>query len=226
MTRYRTLKKRTATAAAILLTTLQAPAQTTMRELWLSMPDTLTPYLNANQRTEHADFIDMGVASEVRNLLGGEGRMDTLTANYMSLRLNDHHTLQMRLLDKQDSTQVVCVVNTYRAPDAESTIRFYDTQWHPLGDTFGLPDLGRTATGEELAERFFAKVDTLATSEYDKLKKMIDPVMVAISLPIDEECVILQLSTPFLLIDEKERINAVLVQTKLKWTGDLFKESE
>lgn len=218
--------KKTTTAAMLLIASLQMPAQTTMRDLWLALPDSVVPYLNASQRTEHADFIDMGVASEVKNLLDGEGRMDTLTARYASVRLNDNHTLQMRLLTKSDSTQVVCLVDTYRAPEPESTISFFDTRWQRLDDTFGLPDLHTLVSDAGQMERFFAKPDTLSQTATDELKKMIDPVMVSISLPEDEESVILQLSTPFLLQDEKERLKSVLVQTKFKWMGDLFKECE
>ncbi|MBO6287615.1 MAG: DUF3256 family protein [Prevotella sp.] len=218
--------KKTTTAAMLLIASLQMPAQTTMRDLWLALPDSVVPYLNASQRTEHADFIDMGVASEVKNLLDGEGRMDTLTARYASVRLNDNHTLQMRLLTKSDSTQVVCLVDTYRAPEPESTISFFDTRWQRLGDTFGLPDLHTLVSDAGQMERFFAKPDTLSQTATDELKKMIDPVMVSISLPEDEESVILQLSTPFLLQDEKERLKSVLMQTKFKWMGDLFKECE
>ena len=30
-----------------------------MREIWLSMPDSLVPYLNNSLRTEVADYVDM-----------------------------------------------------------------------------------------------------------------------------------------------------------------------
>ena len=208
----------------LLLASLQMPAQTTMRDLWLALPDSVVPYLNGSQRTEHADFIDMGVASEVKNLLDGEGRMDTLTARYATIRLNDNHTLQMRLLTKSDSSQVVCLVDTYRAPEPESTISFYDTQWQRLDSSFGLPDLHALVSDAGQTERFFAQTDTLSQTEAAELRRLIDPVMVSVSLPEDEESVILQLSTPFLLQDEKERLKGVLMQTKFKWEGDLFKE--
>ncbi len=205
----------------LLMWGLRLSAQVTMREAWLSMPDSLLPYLNKNLRLEHVDFVDMNVPSEVRNLLQGEGTMDTLTVDYLSVRLSKNRTLQMRLFSKTDSTQLICMVNTFRAPEPESSLRFYTTDWQPIDNVPGLPSL---ADPTLLFDTFFECNDTIPSSELEQLKKMVDPVMVSISLPVDEESVILQLSTPFLLKDEKERLDAVLVQRKFKWGADLFKE--
>lgn len=209
------------TVIFLLMVGMQLSAQVTMRDLWLSMPDSLLPYLNQNLRLEHVDFVDMNVPSEVNNLLQGEGRLDTLTANYVSLQLNERRTLQMRLFTRDDSTQVVCMVNTFRAPEPESTLRFFTTDWQPLDQTFGLPSLADPAS---LLDTFFKTSDSIPPTEIAALKKMVDPIMISISLPADEESVILQLSAPFLLKDEKERLNAVLVQRKFNWDAYLFKE--
>ena len=207
----------------LLTAVVSLSAQVTMREAWLSMPDSLLPYLNKNLRLEHVDFVDMNVPSEVKNLLQGEGRLDTLTANYVSLRLNESRTLQMRLFTRTDSTQFIALVNTFHAPEPESTLRFFTTDWHPVTNVPGLPDLSDPLL---LFDKFFECNDTVSATELEQLKRMVDPVMISISLPVDEESIILQLSSPFLLKDEKMRLDGVLVQTKFNWIGDLFKECE
>ena len=53
-----------------------------MRDLWLSMPDSLCTCLDRNLRTELLDFVDMGVKAEVKNRMNGQSTMDTLTADY------------------------------------------------------------------------------------------------------------------------------------------------
>ncbi len=217
------IKARKFFVVLFLAVALATSAQTTMRELWLSMPDSLLPTLNQNLRTEHVDFMDMNVPSEVKNLLGGEGRMDTLTARFTSVRVNESHTLQMQLLDCLDSTQIVMKVDTYLAPEPESTIRFFTTDWHPINNRFGVPDF---LDAHEALDCFFENIDTLSQTEIAELKKLIDPVLVSISLQPEQENVILQLSMPFLLKDEKQRLQAVLKQMKLKWNGIMFKECE
>ena len=46
-----------------------------MKDLLVSMPDSVVPYLNHNLRLEFAELQEMGVKAEVKNLLG-ETRCD------------------------------------------------------------------------------------------------------------------------------------------------------
>ena len=51
-----------------------------MREIWLSMPDSLVPYLNNSLRTELADYVDMkDMKPEVNNLLDDTTRINAET---------------------------------------------------------------------------------------------------------------------------------------------------
>ena len=65
-----------------------AHAQFTAKDAWLSMPDDILPYLNQSMRTDHVEFYNMNIESKVKNLLQGKCVMDTLTADFLFVRLN------------------------------------------------------------------------------------------------------------------------------------------
>ena len=64
-----------------------------IREIWLSMPDSLISYLDKNKRIEMVDYIDMKVRADVKNSLEGSSVMDTLTHDFLQVTLNEACTL-------------------------------------------------------------------------------------------------------------------------------------
>ena len=196
-------------------------AQISMRDVWLSMPDSILPYLNKNQRLEHLDFLDMHVTSEVKNLLGGEGRMDTLTADYTMVHLTAASTLQMKLLTQSDSTQLICFVKTFHAPEPESSVLFYDQNWKLVSASYGLP---LSLSSEEVLKHFTFQPEGMDSERYEELCKMIEPVMLSARLSPESSDIVFQLSTPTFTQKEKEEVKAIVKQIKFKWNGETFKE--
>ena len=119
-----------------LMAVQSSTAQIKMRDVFRQMPDTLLPYLTANNRLDFIDFIDSDMKASVKNSLDGSSEMTRLTDNYLSLRLSEGSSVDMRLLDVTESSdsvkQVICVVNTYGTDVRESTIMFYTTGWQLL----------------------------------------------------------------------------------------------
>ena len=181
-------------------------AQVSMRDVWLSMPDSILPYLNKNLRTEHVDFVDMHVKSEVKNLLHENGVLDTLTNDFAAYYLPQSSTLEMKLLTKADSTQMICMVKTVKAPEAESEIRFFDTLWNPIATDFGLP---LHVSEGDILKQFTIKPSDMTDNRFEELSKMIDPVMLSASLDISSPVITLRLSTPVLTKQEKDDVSVI-----------------
>lgn len=203
-------------------------AQVSLRDVWLSMPDGVIPYLNRNLRLEHLDFVDMGVKSEVNHQMNGVSVMDTLTADYTHVTLSSSSSLELRLLPVNDSTRIICLLKTLRAPAEETEIRFYDTQWNPLSGDYGLSEMknqDKTNT-EELLARFVHRPDTMTTDRYDDLCKLIDPVMVSASLDVAEPVLTFRLSVPLATPEDRERLKPILMQRRFRWDGSRFAETE
>ena len=172
-----------------------------MRDLWLTMPDSLCTCLDRNLRTELLDFVDMGVKAEVKNRMNGQSTMDTLTADYTRVRLSESSAIQLKLLPAQTDS-VVCMVRTFSAPASESFVSFFSTSWQPIASDFGLSGVG-----------VMQGTDAEASA---------DPVMVSASLsPVHPE-ITFSLSIPVATAEEKQQLSAILVQRKYKWEGGRF----
>jgi hypothetical protein len=200
---------------------LFADAQVSMRDIWLSMPDSILPYLNKNLRMEHLDFVDMHVKSEVKNLLHEEGVLDTLTTDFAAYYLPQSSSLEMKLLTMADSAQVLCVVKTVMAPEAESEIRFFDTNWKPVAGNFGLPV---QASESEIMKQFTSKPTDMTDDRFSELRDMIDPVMLSASLSVSSPDITVCLSVPVLTSDERKEVSVIVKQISFKWDGIKYKE--
>ena len=118
----------------VLVTTCNLSAQMKMRDVFKQMPDSLVPYLDANNRLDFIDFIDSGMLSEVTNSLGGKSVMQKLTDDALQIQLTESSSLSMRLLDVSEQVdsvnQIVCFIRTYGSDLRESQISFYSVKWH------------------------------------------------------------------------------------------------
>ena len=138
----------------VILSALSISAQTTMRSVLTMMPDTIIPYLTANNRLDFVDFIDSGMKAEVLNAFNGKSVLSKLTDHYASIQLNRSSDLTLCLLDVEtpvDSTsQIILVVWNFGSNPSESSVHFYTTGWKELktNDYLSTPD-----------EMFTAKID-------------------------------------------------------------------
>lgn len=201
-------------------------AQISLRDVWLSMPDGMIPYLNKNLRLEHLDFVDMGVKSEVNHQLNGVSVMDTLTADYTHITLSKSSSLELRLLPVNDSTKIICMVRTFKAPAEESVIRFYDIDWNLLTDDYGLEKIKNqdNTDTEFLLSSFVQRPDTLSTERFEELCKLIEPVMVSASFDVAEPVLTFRLSVPLAVPDDREQLKSILRPRRFKWDGKVFVE--
>ncbi len=191
-----------------------------LRDLWISMPDSLMPVLDKNLRLEFVDLKDTGVKAEVRNLLGEDCSMDTLTATYMHLTVCKHSTCEMLLLPRLGSDSLLCVVRTFSGPEKESEVHFYDQQWREVSLQELIP-----ADVYAVDCYFKAKPDTMSEEKYHDLHMALESGMWCVKLSSGEESLTFQLSLPLLCKEEKAQLSSLLVQRKFKWNGQRFNES-
>ena len=202
---------------------VSAGAQNTMREAWFSMPDSLCLYLNKNLRTELVDFVDMGVKAEVKNLMNSVSVMDTLTADYTRVSLSEALTIELKLLPKADADTVICMVKTYNGPAKESLVSFYDSAWNPIANDFGLTGMKSISqTDSSMIDSFVQCPDTLSNIEFEKRKKLIDPVMVYAELSPNDYSISFSLSMPLTTSEEQEQLKPIILQRKYKWEQGMF----
>ena len=214
------MKKLIIIALMLIAPLIGAVAQSSMRELWIQMPDSVVAYLDTNSRTEMADYYQMSVKSGTKNLLEGTSVIDTLTNDYISVRLNDNVRLQIKKLPTESSF-VLCLIKTFIATEPESEISFFNSSWQPLKDNYGLPE---TRDAESLIKSFTFRPDTMPQEQYNEYVSLIDPVMVSAEMSVREQVLTFSLSHPFLSTSDIININAIFKQRKFKWNGQTFIE--
>lgn len=176
-------------------------------DMWLTMPDSLLPYLSSSQRTELTDLAGMGVKPEVQNKLHDKTAIDTLTATYMRVRLSDAATLEMKMLPA-GADSLLCMVTTVSGPEKESDISFYDTSWQKTTVSITLPAVT-------------ARPDTMSVERYDSLLRLLEPQMTWCRLsPADNTLTVAQ-SAPLVNKSDRLKLNAIMKERTLAWDESL-----
>lgn len=200
----------------LLVTSVQAKS---LKDLWVSMPDSLLPTLDRNLRLELVELEEMGVKPNVKNLLGEECDMDTLTNDYLECTTSKVARLQMIYLPSSAEDSVLCVIKTFRAPSKESEIRFYDQGWRQL------PISSYLAKDQYMLGSYIKpKSDTMRVEEYEELKSKLELVMYVTEYLPTAQVFRVQVSLPLLSNEDKLKVQSILVQRKFKWILGRFNE--
>ncbi len=162
-----------------------------MKDIWISMPDSMIAYLDKNKRMEFIDYADMHIKMDVDNLLHGKSIVDTLTADFMKVRLSEASTIEIKRLPYGNDS-IICVVKTLKSGNVgESEINFYNQNWKPID----------------------IKVNMPYASEEDKF------IMAELN-PANSDMVLIQ-SLLWPSEEEKKKKITEKVQTTIKWQKDI-----
>ena len=112
-------------------------AQTRIRDIYASAPDSIFPLLTKNNRLDQIDFRENNMQAVVKNKFDDHSELLVLNEQYLKLKLSEHCVVEMRLLS--DST--FCMVQTYNAPASDSRIRLFDINWNELSQTIDRPSV-------------------------------------------------------------------------------------
>jgi hypothetical protein len=190
-------------------------AHVQMKDVFSVMPDSLLPYLTKNNRLDFIDFRASNMKAEVKNKFDEPCVMTMLTDNFLHIDLSKSSTLELKLLPVSDTTQIICMVNTYAGEEKESVVKFYTTSWQclPCTDYLTLP----------VADDFFIRPDTMSVSDFNKLKKDVTPKLISAVLSDKDFTMVLSCGLPLLNKSEKKRYESILSSKKLSWNGIKFK---
>lgn len=183
--------------------------KTSMKEIFGSMPDSIFPYLSRNNRLDMIDFKESGMKAEVDNSLEGKSRLDSLTADYLHLTLNEATTVEMKLLESDrllnDTTNtIVCIASTYSG--VESNIEFYSSKWHKLPIPM---DYDRKS--------LIARPDTMSTDTYNELLSLASGYCVVAKLSPTSTDVELTPTFPNVSAEDKTKLGAIKKQKVLNF---------
>lgn len=206
----------------LLLLSLAAALQLqakSMVELWNAMPDSVIPYIDRNHRLEMTEFIGMGLSGDVDNGLQGKSKMDTITADYIRLTLNESMVMQLKRLPSVTGDSLLCVVKTWLAPEPESELTLYTQDWQPLEQSQLVGD----RPWADWRTALWTRPDTMAVADFDALRTATDLVLVAATLAPQTATITLQGTAPVALAADKPRLKAALPPRTFTWDGRAFR---
>lgn len=177
-----------------------------MRQIWLEMPDSIVPYLNRSLRTELADYITMGMKSEVMNALRDTTRIEKLTDDYILVQLSNATKLEIKSLD----ASAIVMVQTWCGPLAESKLSLFSNNWEVKPLNIDVSPM-------------FVKPDTMSQQRYSELLDMANVTMNEMQLSVKDNSLTIKYSVPLLSSTDKKEMQAILRQRKLNWNGTTFK---
>ena len=177
-----------------------------MRQIWLEMPDSIIPYLNRSLRTELADYVTMGMKSEVMNALRDTTRIEKLTDDYILIQLSNATKLEIKSLD----ASTIVMVQTWCGPLAESKLSLFSNNWEAKQLNIDVSPM-------------FVKPDTMSQQRYSELLDMANVTMNEMQLSVKENSLTIKYSVPLLSSTDKKEMQAILRQRKLNWNGTTFK---
>ena len=240
----RSVQPRRAIALLLLLLPLTVGAQT-VRDLWLSMPPSLAPYLSTSLRTQCLDFYDMHTDAQTDNALKGKSRIDTLTSTFLAATLSKAHTLQMKLLPASGSGLGSASASASGSGSAlGSSLGSGSASSSSLSSCDSVLCVVRSWDGPKRdsevqlfdrqwkplqapltfsADSFVCRPDTMSEERFSRLVALLDPIMFSVSLSPAENVLLVKLSPVVPNLEDEKAIEQILVQRKLKWDGKTFK---
>lgn len=177
-----------------------------MRQIWLEMPDSIVPYLNRSLRTELADYVTMGMKSEVMNALRDTTRIEKLTDDYILVQLSNATKLEIKSLD----ASTIAMIQTWCGPLAESKLSLFSNNWEVKPLNIDVSPM-------------FVKPDTMSQQRYSELLDMANVTMNEMQLSVKDNSLTIKYSVPLLSSTDKKEMQAILRQRKLNWNGTTFK---
>lgn len=189
-----------------------------MKSVFVAMPDSVTPLLTKVNREDCIDFLDSNMKAVVKNRFGNVAEMKVLTDDYVLMQTSEVGTLEMKLLPLADSTKVICMVKTVNVPVADSSVRFYTSDWSQQLDVkefLQLPSM----------DAFFLPNDSL-TDETILTRKKADMYLMKAQLSKEDTSLTFTYTTPdYLNEEDREKLLPHLRKEPivLRWSEGKFR---
>ena len=179
-------------------------------KMWVNMPTSVAGALEKSGRQELLDLKQMKKAATIAGPLGERCSIDTLTADFLSARMNEVYTLQMKMLPTSSGDSLLCLVQTYAGPQPESRIAFYSPDWKALS----MPQMHLDVD--------LQRPDTMSEGDFNKLQALFDPKLISFSLSPSTAELVVALSPAVISEEEKADVKLLKLQNKLNWNGKTF----
>ncbi len=202
----------------LMATSIVAMPQKTMNDLIRKIPQEILPGLDSEQLFELSMGRTLEDTIRVKNSLNGITTVDSISDDFVKITSSDVTQIGVRLLTRNDSSKIICVVKTFLKPIKESQVSFYDKDFGPILEDFNLPNISSPTT---LLETFTFQSDSITKEKYLELLNLIDPVIINADYS-DVSSINYEISFPLTASDKKDELQAILRKKSYRWNGQDF----
>ena len=190
---------------------VSANAQT-VGDMFMSMPDSLFPYLTQEQRVELVKLkqVDTSTSAVLRSVFNCSVRLGSLEAACMTVNIDSTMTVEMARLATVSGDSLYCLLQTVSAPERETVASIYNKVWEKVSDVdwTDVPLLNRP--------------DTMSDKEFANRTSLIEFRMVEARLE-NADTIVLKLNVPMLSSEDKRLLQDILVQRRMRWDGEKYR---
>ena len=190
---------------------VSANAQT-VGDMFMSMPDSLFPYLTQEQRVELVKLkqVDTSTSAVLRSVFNCSVSLDSLEAACMTVNIDSTMTVEMARLATVSGDSLYCLLQTVSAPERETVASIYNKVWEKVSDVdwTDVPLLNRP--------------DTMSDKEFANRTSLIEFRMVEARLE-NADTIVLKLNVPMLSSEDKRLLQDILVQRRMRWDGEKYR---
>lgn len=190
---------------------VSANAQT-VGDMFMSMPDSLFPYLTQEQRVELVKLkqVDTSTSAVLRSVFNCSVSLDSLEAACMTVNIDSTMTIEMARLATVSGDSLYCLLQTVSAPERETVASIYNKVWEKVSDVdwTDVPLLHRP--------------DTMSDKEFANRTSLIEFRMVEARLE-NADTIVLKLNVPMLSSEDKRLLRDILVQRRMRWDGEKYR---
>lgn len=186
---------------------LSLQAQTQMKDVFRTMPDSLLLLLKPNDRMDLLDFKENGMHAQVSNRLDSKSTLDSLTADYLYLTVTKNSFMEMKLVTLQDQQSGVLVAYSVAGPALDTHLSLYTLDWKPvaLEDYVTIPQ----------EKAYWIKSAEEMTDQERTALRYLDPVLTEIRLSPTSQELTFTLSTLVLSREDRKIADALLRPVKV-----------
>lgn len=195
---------------SLLVSVLSAKAQTA-DVMFVNMPDSIFPYLTKDQRQELVSLrnVDASTPAVLRSALNCSVSMTYLDAERLTVEVDSTVVMEIARQPVSGADSVFCMLTTVATPERDTQADIYDKDWNRAGEV-PLADIS-------LVQR----PDTMGENAFSELTKLIEIKIVEAHF-VDASTIAVKQNVPLVSRDERKRLDAILVERKLKWDGKSF----
>ncbi|MBO5951712.1 MAG: DUF3256 family protein [Bacteroidaceae bacterium] len=106
-----------------------------IKELFLNMPNELTPLLSRSAKLDFFDYMEIGMEAKTANNLQGKSEMLFVADDMLSVQMTPASKFDMKLFYRKDSSAVIAIIETVCGEKCDSYMSFYNDKWEELDAT-------------------------------------------------------------------------------------------